>query len=224
MAGPSGIGSRPSTPPSSAPVQSSNVETNRAPAADTGANSTPSQGVGTTQEPGFSPESTFQADEADTKNGVDITGEGKPETEESKKIKELEQKVADLLKQLEELTKGKEAGKEAGKEGGGQCGGGGGGEKAGGAEKAKGAGKGEDILEMLRKLLQENPELAKKLLEQNPELKKMLEEADPELLKEIEGAGSKDGQGGPSDLAAADTVQAAGGAQGVGAMPNAVEM
>jgi hypothetical protein len=69
------------------------------------------------------------------------------------------------------------AGGAGGAEGGAPAGGAGGGAPAGGAEGAGG------ILELLKKLVQQNPELAKKLLE-NPELLKQLAQ-NPEMLQQL---------------------------------------
>jgi hypothetical protein len=85
-----------------------------------------------------------------------------------------------------------EGGKAGGAGGGGEAGGAGGGGEAGGAGGAGPAGGGEaggaaggagGVLEMLMKMLKENPELAKQLLE-NPEMLKQLAQ-NPELLQQV---------------------------------------
>jgi len=75
------------------------------------------------------------------------------------------------------------AGAKGGAEGGGAEGAGGAGGAEGGAPAAGGAQGASSLLELLKKLLQQNPELAKQLL-QNPELLQQLMQ-NPELLQQL---------------------------------------
>jgi hypothetical protein len=82
---------------------------------------------------------------------------------------------------LDGAAGGKGGAEGAGGAGGGEGAGGAGG--AGGAPAAGGAEGGGSLLELLKKLLQQNPELAKQLL-QNPELLQQLAQ-NPELLQQL---------------------------------------